>query len=83
MDINMPVMDGITALNAIRAGVAGAPAIPVIALTASAMSGDRERFLAMGFDDHLGKPIRPAELLSSICGAVRSRTGRCAEAARS
>jgi signal transduction histidine kinase/ActR/RegA family two-component response regulator len=83
MDINMPVMDGITALGAIRAGVAGDPAIPVIALTASAMSGDRERFLAMGFDDHLGKPIRPADLLSSICGAVRGKSGRCAEAARS
>jgi two-component system, sensor histidine kinase len=83
MDINMPVMDGMTALAEIRAGHAGDPDIPVIALTASAMSGDRERFLAMGFDDHLGKPIRPAELLSSICGAVRSRTGRCAEAARS
>jgi len=79
MDINMPVMDGITALAAIRAGAAGDPAIPVIALTASAMSGDRERFLAMGFDDHLGKPIRPADLLSSICSAVRPK-GRCAEA---
>jgi signal transduction histidine kinase/CheY-like chemotaxis protein len=82
MDINMPVMDGITALNAIRAGAAGDPAIPVIALTASAMSGDRERFLAMGFDDHLGKPIRPVDLLSSICSAVRPK-GRCSEAARS
>nr|WP_165191218.1 ATP-binding protein [Caulobacter soli] len=82
MDINMPVMDGITALEAIRAGVAGDPTIPVIALTASAMSGDRERFLAMGFDDHLGKPIRPVELLSSICAAVRPK-GRCVEAARS
>jgi signal transduction histidine kinase/ActR/RegA family two-component response regulator len=82
MDINMPVMDGITALNAIRAGVAGDPRIPVIALTASAMSGDRERFLAMGFDDHLGKPIRPADLLSAICTAVRPK-GRCTEAAQS
>ncbi|MBO9559146.1 MAG: response regulator [Caulobacter sp.] len=80
MDINMPVMDGITALGEIRAGRAGDPAIPVIALTASAMSGDRERFLAMGFDDHLGKPIRPVELLSSICAAARPK-GRCAEAA--
>ncbi|MFZ0266989.1 response regulator, partial [Caulobacter sp.] len=76
MDINMPVMDGITALGAIRAGVAGDPAIPVIALTASAMSGDRERFLAMGFDDHLGKPIRPVDLLSSISTAVRGKPGR-------
>ena len=81
MDINMPVMDGITALGEIRAGGAGDPAIPVIALTASAMSGDRERFLTMGFDDHLGKPIRPVELLSSICGAVRGKARGCAEAA--
>ncbi|KRA57262.1 histidine kinase [Caulobacter sp. Root656] len=83
MDINMPVMDGITALAAIRAGRGGDPAIPVIALTASAMSGDRERFLAMGFDDHLGKPVRPIDLLSSICGAVRDETGRRTAAARS
>ena len=76
MDINMPVMDGITALGAIRAGAAGPAAIPVIALTASAMSGDRERFLAMGFDDHLGKPIRPADLLSAICAAVRPKARR-------
>ena len=80
MDINMPVMDGITALNAIRDGVAGDPAIPVIALTASAMSGDRERFLAMGFDDHLGKPIRPVDLLSSISTAVRGKAARRAAA---
>ncbi|KRA59709.1 histidine kinase [Caulobacter sp. Root655] len=82
MDINMPVMDGITALAAIRAGQAGDPALPVIALTASAMSGDRERFLAMGFDDHLGKPIRPIELLSAISAAVRPRA-RSVQMARS
>ncbi|WP_426043885.1 response regulator [Caulobacter sp. DWR3-1-2] len=82
MDINMPVMDGITALAAIRAGATGDPAIPVIALTASAMSGDRERFLAMGFDDHLGKPVRPIQLLTAILAAVRPRA-RPAEAARS
>jgi signal transduction histidine kinase/ActR/RegA family two-component response regulator len=80
MDINMPVMDGITALGAIRSGKAGDPGIPVLALTASAMSGDRERFLTMGFDDHLGKPIRPIDLLSSICAAVRGKAGSCAEA---
>ncbi|EJL21808.1 signal transduction histidine kinase [Caulobacter sp. AP07] len=83
MDINMPVMDGITALAAIRAGQAGDPAMPVIALTASAMSGDRERFLAMGFDDYLGKPVRPIELLSAISAAARGKAGRCVEAAQS
>jgi len=70
MDINMPVMDGITALEAIRQGRAGDPALPVIALTASAMAGDRERFLGMGFDDHLGKPVKPIDLITAIVRAV-------------
>ena len=70
MDINMPVMDGITALEAIRAGKAGDPNLPVIALTASTMSGDRERFLDMGFNDHLGKPVKPAALITAIARAI-------------
>lgn len=70
MDINMPVMDGITALEAIRDGRTGNPAMPVIALTASAMSGDRERFLGLGFDDHLGKPVKPVDLITAIAKAV-------------
>ena len=63
-------MDGITALAAIRDGRAGDPAMPVIALTASAMSGDRERFLGLGFDDHLGKPVKPVDLITAIAKAV-------------
>lgn len=70
MDINMPVMDGITALEAIRAGAAGDPSLPVIALTASTMAGDRERFLEMGFNDHLGKPVKPAALINAIAHAI-------------
>ncbi len=70
MDINMPVMDGITALEAIRGGQAGDPALPVIALTASAMAGDRERFLGLGFDDHVGKPVKPMDLITAIVRAV-------------
>nr|WP_227878881.1 response regulator [Caulobacter segnis] len=70
MDINMPVMDGVTALEAIRAGRVGPSPPPIIALTASAMAGDRERFLEMGFDDHLGKPIRPADLVTAIAAAA-------------
>lgn len=70
MDINMPVMDGITALAAIRAGAAGDPDIPVIALTASTMAGDRERFLTLGFNEHLGKPVKPATLIMAIIKAV-------------
>lgn len=70
MDINMPVMDGITALEAIRKGAAGASDLPVIALTASAMAGDRERFLGLGFDDHLGKPVKPMDLITAIARAI-------------
>ena len=70
MDINMPVMDGITALEAIRSGAAGDPNLPVIALTASTMAGDRERFLNLGFSDHLGKPVKPVDLIQAIARAV-------------
>ena len=71
MDINMPVMDGVQALQAIRSGVAGDPAIGVIALTADAMIGDREKYLAHGFDDHLAKPIQPAMLALALSSAAK------------
>ena len=66
MDVHMPVMDGIAAVREIRSGRVGDPAVPVIALTADTMSGDRQRFLAAGFNAHVAKPIRPAELLGAI-----------------
>ena len=72
MDINMPVMGGIEALRAIRRGEAGDPDIPIIALTADAMLGDRERYLAEGFDDHLAKPIEPTALIHMLLAAGRS-----------
>ncbi|MFT4251453.1 MAG: response regulator [Caulobacter sp.] len=70
MDINMPVMDGVTALSEIRSGAAGAADTPVIALTASTMTGDRERFLKLGFDEHLGKPVKPMDLIAAIVAAL-------------
>jgi signal transduction histidine kinase/ActR/RegA family two-component response regulator len=71
MDVHMPRMDGIVALGHIRAGGAGRIDVPVIALTADAMSGDGERLIGLGFDDAHPKPIQPAELLYAVaayCG---------------
>lgn len=64
MDIQMPEMDGIEAVLRIRSGQAGERSrrIPVVALTAHAMEGDRELFLRQGMDDYISKPIRLAEL---------------------
>jgi len=56
MDIELPGIDGITALQQLRAD-AGTAGIPIIALTASAMSADRDRFFGAGFDGYISKPI--------------------------
>ena len=66
MDVHMPRMDGIEALGRIRAGEAGRFDIPVIALTADAMSGEGERLVGLGFDEAHPKPIQPAELLYAV-----------------
>lgn len=70
MDALMPVMDGVQATEIIRSGQAGDPDIPVVAQTAYALQGDRERFLAAGMDDYISKPIDLDEL-KQVLGRVR------------
>ena len=65
MDIQMPVLDGEAATKAIRKGASGAERsrTPIVAMTAHALAGDRERLLALGMDDYIAKPINPSEFV--------------------
>ena len=65
MDIQLPDIDGVEALGRLRADARTA-SIPVLALTAQAMEGDRERFLAAGFDGYLSKPVNITDLVATV-----------------
>ncbi|MDX1669537.1 MAG: response regulator, partial [Limnobacter sp.] len=66
MDVSMPDVDGLMATREIRATNSPCSQIPIIALTAHQLDGDRERFLAAGMNDYLGKPVEKEALLSMI-----------------
>ena len=71
MDIQLPDIDGVEALDRLRADDRFA-SVPVLALTAQAMDGDRERFLAAGFDDYLSKPVDILDFVATVqryCGS--------------
>jgi len=65
MDIQLPDIGGVEALGRLRANERTA-SVPVIALTAQAMEGDRERFLAAGFDGYLSKPVNVTDLIATV-----------------
>ena len=65
MDIRLPDIGGVEALGRLRADERTA-SLPVVALTAQAMEGDRERFLAAGFDGYLSKPVDIADLIATV-----------------
>jgi CheY-like chemotaxis protein len=73
MDVQMPVMSGIEATRQIRSSseLAARKDIPIIALTAYAMSGDREAFLQAGMDDYLSKPVSLEDLVKAITKLAR------------
>ncbi|MEG6505661.1 PAS domain S-box protein [Nitratidesulfovibrio sp. 1201_IL3209] len=77
MDVQMPVMDGISATRAIRTDPAFAAraSIPVVAMTAHAMVGDRETFLEAGMDDYVAKPVEMGVLRRAILRAMQLRRG--------
>jgi two-component system, sensor histidine kinase and response regulator len=82
MDVQMPEMDGLAATGAIREQEkSAAKHIPIIAMTAHAMVGDRERCLAAGMDDYVSKPISAKDLFGAIERVMPKAAGVAAMAA--
>ncbi len=73
MDIQMPEMDGDAAIRAVRARSSDDRDTPIVALTANAMKGDREAYLAAGADAYVSKPIKPDALFAAIGDALNAR----------
>jgi two-component system sensor histidine kinase/response regulator len=73
MDMQMPVMDGLAATHAIRQN-SQFKDLPIIAMTANVMAGDRERCLKAGMNDHLAKPIDPDKLFDALLRWIPART---------
>jgi len=80
MDIQMPEMDGLEATRRIRAlPGGGAEELPIVAMTAHAMASDRDKSLEAGMNDHITKPINPAELYDTLLRWIRPAAGAAVE----
>jgi len=81
MDVQMPVMDGVEATKKIRASSSLGPKrdIPIIALTAFAMSGDKEKFIATGMDDYISKPVNLDTLQNTIDQVLLAKSRNAAK----
>jgi two-component system cell cycle response regulator DivK len=78
MDVSMPGMDGLTATQKIR-GIKALENIPIVAITANAMDGDKERTLKAGCDGYIRKPIDVDKLPDEVFSYIRSRNERGAK----
>ncbi|MGB3625721.1 MAG: ATP-binding protein [Henriciella sp.] len=78
LDIHMPDMDGPETLEKIRASGRGWANVPTIALTADAMAGDRERYIALGMSDYVSKPIDERQLITTLSRCLSSKAPEAA-----
>jgi CheY-like chemotaxis protein len=75
MDVHMPGLDGVSATRRIRELGGDCRSIPIIGLTARAMHGDREAFIAAGMNDYVSKPIDLRRLIAALGKALAGRPG--------
>lgn len=74
MDIELPIMDGVEAAKIIKSKN---KKVPIIALTSYAMKGDKERFLAAGFDEYISKPIEVSDFMKKLEKYIKARIKTC------